>query len=58
MGSKTAELYDVSGRLIMDKNTEGEAIQLNIADVAKGTYFVKIMNDKAVVAVKMVIISK
>lgn len=57
-GSKTAELYDVSGRLVTEKTTDGDAMQLTIADIAKGTYFVKIMNDKAVVAVKMVIISK
>ncbi len=57
-GTKTVELYDVSGRLVAQKNTEGDAMQLNLADVSKGTYFVKVLNDKNVVAVKMIIVSK
>ena len=57
-GIKTAELYDVSGRLVMAKDTEGTSLQLDLTSIEKGSYFVKVMNDKAVVAVKMVIISK
>ncbi|HEX7413510.1 MAG TPA: choice-of-anchor V domain-containing protein [Bacteroidia bacterium] len=57
-GKKSAELYDVSGRLIMEKNTDGDSMQLNLAEVSNGSYFIKVMNDKAVVAVKMILIAK
>jgi len=57
-GTKTAELYDVSGRLVAQKSTDGDAMQVDLADVSKGTYFVKILNDKNVVSVKMIIVSK
>jgi PKD repeat protein len=57
-GTKTVELYDVSGRLVAQKNTDGDAMQVELADVSKGTYFVKILNEKNIVAVKMIVVSK
>lgn len=57
-GTKTAQLYDISGRVVLEKNTEGSDMQLNLSDVSKGTYFIKVLSDKTVVAVKMILVSK
>ncbi len=58
-GTKIVQLYDVTGKMIAEKNTEDASEQLDLTTVAKGTYFVKVLNDaKTVVAVKMIMVSK
>ena len=57
-GSTTAELYDISGRLVLTQNTDDNSMQLNLAKVSNGTYFIKVVNEKTVVASKMIIVSK
>ena len=57
-GSTTAELYDISGRLVMTQSTDDNTMQLNLAKVANGTYFIKVVNERTVVASKMIIVSK
>ena len=57
-GQKSAELYDVSGRVVMSKTTNEDFMQLDITSLSKGSYFIKIMNEKNIVTVKMVMISK
>jgi type IX secretion system substrate protein len=58
-GTKTIELYDINGKLVLGKNTDNSSTQLDLTSLSKGTYFVKVSDDsKKVVAVKMIMVAK
>jgi hypothetical protein len=55
-GKKSIAVYDVSGRLVIEKNADADTVQLNVLEITKGSYFIKVLNDKVVVSVKMIMI--
>lgn len=52
---KVIELQDMSGRLITKKNVSGEKIDINVSNLNKGVYFVKVMDDQNKVKVVKVV---
>jgi hypothetical protein len=58
-GTKTIELYDITGKLVLARSTDTNTAQVDLTSVSKGTYFVKVSDEsKNVVAVKMIMVSK
>ena len=57
-GLKTIELYNISGDLLITQTTDDNILQLNLTSVANGTYFVKIVQERNIVASKMIMVSK
>lgn len=58
-GAKIVQLYDINGKLVLEKNTFDATIQVDLTSVTKGTYFVKVSDgSQNVIAVKMIMLSK
>jgi hypothetical protein len=50
----TAELMDMTGRIIASTQAQDEAVQFNLAGFASGVYFVKVSSSEGVNIVKVV----
>ena len=49
------QLYDTQGRLILEKNTAGESILLNLSNFASGVYYLEVHSGKDKIVEKLVI---
>jgi hypothetical protein len=52
--SKTVELMDVTGRVVLATTTASDLVNLNISDLSNGIYHVKIKSNNAVEVLKVV----
>ncbi len=50
------KLFDISGKLLMVKNSYGKTAELNVADVPNGIYFVKVLTLQGTLTKRVVIL--
>ena len=49
------QLYDTQARLILEKNTAGESILLNLSNLATGVYYLEIHSEEDKIVEKLII---
>ena len=49
------QLYDTQGRMILEKNTAGESIILNLSNFAAGVYYLELRSEKDKIVEKLVV---
>jgi len=52
--NKTYEINDVSGRLLMNGNSDSDRIAVNLNEYAKGVYYVKVKCENVVKVIRII----
>ena len=57
-GSKEIKLFDLSGRLIIEKTTDTNLVQLDVSNMDNGTYFIKVKDEHGTMIAKPICVFK
>ena len=52
--SKTAQVVDVTGRVIINTTTSDDVLNINMGNFSNGVYYVKLISDNATEVVKII----